>query len=702
MVFKKYIKRGGKTYGPYLYENTRVNGKIITTYLGPAEEEKKRKNYWFYLIPVIALVLVLVFVFYQGNQGVLVGKATDEDDEGFGSVEADSGIESKGSTIPGGSSFGGGIVNPGGSITLDKPPILISVSKTFGISSGAITVNRIQQSGVSIVGRLTELRLPLEATENVNEVKISFPPGVRHVSFSGKAEEVSIRIKPISEVNIFDVSNLPVGIVEVIIKNLEPGKHNANFFMEGPYVSNVEPTDIGERVTISNFLDVSFIDVSVVVPLGIEVKDPDSLRIFSDNGEEVSFVLFDVEEGKDYEFVKFDLEISSGSDKLFEIVVLGVEEVETKKIDPMKAIVGEISIDKLSEECRQSLVCSNPFPCSRQVTANAFLTEAPLDGREISSCVSSNPSCSPVYEIVENCRPLKTEVKVIKLTTPSFFLESGEDIEDVKQLNIYDGKTEDRVAVVTLRGKEVYITFVQGSESAFLPPPSCYDGLQNELEEGIDCGGDCKVCVAEKNENFLWAWWTVLVVLFGLFLYVERDKALRIQRHLHFGNKALARGDIKKAISYYKLIKFNYHSLDHAKKKKIKQEGFDYYLSIKKALEINKGRVEIPKKFSGLPPLVFYSDKWFLKDSIDSDTGRIKKLIEDGIEAMQERETKTPLANYRAMKNIYRGLDKKEKRKSKRKCKGYYKELRKHLRKEKISFNEGNGVLPRIQIFKDR
>ncbi len=34
MVHEKFTKRDGKTYGPYLYENKRVNGKIVTRYIG--------------------------------------------------------------------------------------------------------------------------------------------------------------------------------------------------------------------------------------------------------------------------------------------------------------------------------------------------------------------------------------------------------------------------------------------------------------------------------------------------------------------------------------------------------------------------------------------------------------------------------------------------------------------------------------------
>ena len=44
MVYKKIIKRGNRTYGPYLYENKRVGNKVITTYVGRAGyDEKKRK-----------------------------------------------------------------------------------------------------------------------------------------------------------------------------------------------------------------------------------------------------------------------------------------------------------------------------------------------------------------------------------------------------------------------------------------------------------------------------------------------------------------------------------------------------------------------------------------------------------------------------------------------------------------------------------
>jgi len=43
MAYKKYIKRNGKLYGPYIYESKRVNGKVVSEYHG-SEEPKKEKG----------------------------------------------------------------------------------------------------------------------------------------------------------------------------------------------------------------------------------------------------------------------------------------------------------------------------------------------------------------------------------------------------------------------------------------------------------------------------------------------------------------------------------------------------------------------------------------------------------------------------------------------------------------------------------
>lgn len=72
MVYKKYIKKDGKLYGPYIYQSKRVDGKVVSEYCGPGKKENK--NLIFYLITFLALgALILIFFLIKGN---LTGNVT--------------------------------------------------------------------------------------------------------------------------------------------------------------------------------------------------------------------------------------------------------------------------------------------------------------------------------------------------------------------------------------------------------------------------------------------------------------------------------------------------------------------------------------------------------------------------------------------------------------------------------------------------
>jgi len=58
MAYKKYIKRNGKVYGPYVYHSRRVNGKVVSEYRG----QKKDINYFkigYAFLGLFALVILL-------------------------------------------------------------------------------------------------------------------------------------------------------------------------------------------------------------------------------------------------------------------------------------------------------------------------------------------------------------------------------------------------------------------------------------------------------------------------------------------------------------------------------------------------------------------------------------------------------------------------------------------------------------------
>ncbi|MEK6928537.1 MAG: hypothetical protein AABW65_01105, partial [Nanoarchaeota archaeon] len=70
MVFKRYIKRGGKLYGPYYYENHRVNGKVVSTYVrGPSSTTVNKNFLAVYVIVGIILITLLYFFAFNGLTG---------------------------------------------------------------------------------------------------------------------------------------------------------------------------------------------------------------------------------------------------------------------------------------------------------------------------------------------------------------------------------------------------------------------------------------------------------------------------------------------------------------------------------------------------------------------------------------------------------------------------------------------------------
>lgn len=62
MVYRKYIKRGGKFYGPYKYHSRKVDGKVITDYLGKHEEKSKKNLPLIFLIIGLIAIVSLIFI----------------------------------------------------------------------------------------------------------------------------------------------------------------------------------------------------------------------------------------------------------------------------------------------------------------------------------------------------------------------------------------------------------------------------------------------------------------------------------------------------------------------------------------------------------------------------------------------------------------------------------------------------------------
>jgi len=74
MTYKKYIKRGGKVYGPYIYESKRVNGKVVSNYKGKKDLVGVSKK--FFLLFALSAILIFGIIFVSNFS--LSGKSVFE------------------------------------------------------------------------------------------------------------------------------------------------------------------------------------------------------------------------------------------------------------------------------------------------------------------------------------------------------------------------------------------------------------------------------------------------------------------------------------------------------------------------------------------------------------------------------------------------------------------------------------------------
>ena len=80
MVHKKYITRNGKTYGPYLYESYRENGKVKKRYIKAPLDKKSSRVTGFLLI--FSLIIAIGFLSvgnFTGNSILDVGNVYSTD-----------------------------------------------------------------------------------------------------------------------------------------------------------------------------------------------------------------------------------------------------------------------------------------------------------------------------------------------------------------------------------------------------------------------------------------------------------------------------------------------------------------------------------------------------------------------------------------------------------------------------------------------
>jgi len=73
MAYKKYIKKDGKLYGPYIYESKRIGGKVVSEYHGHKNKINLKRFLW--IFASIILISGLTYFLSTFNFIGLTGKA---------------------------------------------------------------------------------------------------------------------------------------------------------------------------------------------------------------------------------------------------------------------------------------------------------------------------------------------------------------------------------------------------------------------------------------------------------------------------------------------------------------------------------------------------------------------------------------------------------------------------------------------------
>ncbi len=74
MPYKKYIKRGGKVYGPYIYHSKRVDGKVVSEYHGLPSKKFDYKKFLWIGLGILVVTLLVSGILFLGNR--ISGRAT--------------------------------------------------------------------------------------------------------------------------------------------------------------------------------------------------------------------------------------------------------------------------------------------------------------------------------------------------------------------------------------------------------------------------------------------------------------------------------------------------------------------------------------------------------------------------------------------------------------------------------------------------
>jgi hypothetical protein len=200
-------------------------------------------------------------------------------------------------------------------------------------------------------------------------------------------------------------------------------------------------------------------------------------------------------------------------------------------------------------------------------------------GKQQRLCSDVN-GCVPSYVGQKDCN-LSVSIDIVKQADPcnssnyiirAFNRETNESVLDINAQKWAD------------TGK-LSINFVQNS-TAYCS--TCYNGIVDSSEQGVDCGGICKPCTAPKSTlssstiglNFIITLISILFVILVLIIISilgERDELREIRKMIKSGRMFLANNDKDSARVIYRKIQEKYALLNPQRQREIKADVLAYH-----------------------------------------------------------------------------------------------------------------------------
>ncbi len=166
-----------------------------------------------------------------------------------------------------------------------------------------------------------------------------------------------------------------------------------------------------------------------------------------------------------------------------------IEGLESRVCIDLKCDKKEIIERKFCEElsCKPLIKCSEWSECTyTDKTENILEGNIKFGGyknrdcKDITKCIdpySEERSCEDIYTI---------ELEKITQCNENYMVATDPlSGKEIARINLDSWKNK-KLDLIFLEGKSVYCS-------------SCYNGIKDINEEDIDCGGDCKECVVERN-----------------------------------------------------------------------------------------------------------------------------------------------------------------------------------------------------------